>query len=291
MKESDINYTKEAFLHPWNLTFLIVAMVSALLLNGLLPVGDEVMFNLILVLSAALELVFLGTMPRNERFRRAVRSRQAAEHAKPPSQKEIFNLLTKYSQRRYIRLRKLEKDIQVNYAKLSYASQGMLNSHLQKIDGLLDSYLNLLYQKERYENSLHSTVESEVVNAIASLRTDMENDPPRVQAIKQRRLKVLEGRLSRFKKARENLEIIEAQLETIEDVTKYIQEQSLTLRNPEEITFQLDHLLSEVEETQASVEQIEEVFSRSGDLLSDIDSFEQEDTRTQNPNRSGLQSS
>src|SRR5690606_29122709 len=195
------------------------------------------------------------------------------EHAKPPSQKEIFQLLTRYSQRRYARLRKLEKEIATNYRKLSYASQGLLNSHLSKIDGLLDSYLNLLYQQERYEHYQHSSSETELHAAIAGLQEDMRDDPPRVRAIKQRRLRILEQRLERLKKSGENLDIIKAQLETIEDVTKYIHEQSLTLRNPEEITFQLDMLLSEVEETEATVEHLEEIFSQPVDLLGELDTY------------------
>lgn len=274
MNEADINYTKEAFLHPWNLTFLIAAMLISFAVSIFVP--GSPLFETLLLFAAALELLYLGAMPRQERFRRAVRSRRAAEHAKPPSQKEIFQLLTKQSQRRYARLRKLEKDIQGNYRKLSYASQGMLDSHLQKINGLLDSYLTLLYQEERYEYSSQATTEGEVVRAIAALRDDMSDDTPRVRAIKERRLRILEQRLDRFKKGQENLEIIEAQLETIEDVTKYIHEQSLTLRNPEEITFQLDTLLSEVEETQAAVEEIEDVFARPGDLLGDMDAFQPE---------------
>jgi hypothetical protein len=102
----------------------------------------------------------------------------------------------------------------------------------------------------------------------------MEDDTPRVKAIKARRLRILEQRLERSKKGQENLEIIEAQLETIEDVVKYIHEQSLTLRNPEEISFQLDTLLTEVEETQASVEELEEVFANPVDLLNEMDTFE-----------------
>ncbi len=271
MNELDINYTKEAFLHPWNLSFLIVSMLIAFSVS---MAGVTWPFETVLLFAAATELIYLGTMPRQDRFRRAVRSRRAAEHAKPPSQKELFHSLTKHSQRRYARLRKLEKDISANYRKLSYASQGMLDSHLAKINGLLDSYLNLLYQKERYEFTSRNSVENEVIKAMTALRADMENDPPRVRAVKARRLKILEQRLDRSKKGQENLEIIKAQLETIEDVTKYILEQSLTLRNPEEITFQLDTLLSEVEETQASVIEMEEVFAKPSDLLSEMDTFE-----------------
>ena len=269
MNDVDINYTKEAFLNPMNLGFLIMAMLTAFFLSG-----SEPWFNLVLIMAAALELMYLGVVPRNDRFRRHIRSQRAAEHAKPPSQKEIFQLLTKTSQRRYARLRKLEKDISTNYRKLSYATQGLLESHLDKIDGLLDSYLNLLYQKERYEYTIQTGTEGEVVQAISTLREDMADDSERVRAIKERRLRILEQRLDRFKRSNENLEIIEAQLETIEDVVKYIHEQSLTLRNPEEITFQLDTLLSEVEETEAAIEEIEEVFSSSADLLSEIDTFE-----------------
>ncbi|GMQ82087.1 MAG: hypothetical protein BMS9Abin05_1528 [Rhodothermia bacterium] len=271
MNDPEINYTKEAFLHPWNLTFLIVSMLIAFSVSMMEAVWP---FNFALILASAVELIYLGNMPRQERFRRVVRSRRAAEHAKPPSQKELFHSLTRQNQRRYARLKKLEKEISSNYRKLSYASQGMLDSHLSKINGLLDSYLNLLYQKERYEFTSKSSTESEVVNAMEKLRLDMEGDPPRVKAVKARRLRILEQRLDRSKRGQENLEIIKAQLETIEDVTKYILEQSLTLRNPEEITFQLDTLLSEVEETQASVVEMEEVFASPADLLSELDTFE-----------------
>jgi len=231
-------------------------------------------FDVALMFTAGAELAYLGTMPRNERFRKAIRSRRAAEHAKPLSQKELFQTLATSDRRRYARLRKLEKEIRGNYRKLSYASQGMLDSHLKKIDGLLESYMKLLYQKERYEFSAQSGVESEVLRSIEALRVDMEDDTPRVRAIKARRLRILEQRLERSKKGQENLEIIEAQLETIEDVIKYIHEQSLTLRNPEEISFQLDTLLTEVEETQASVEELEEVFANPVDLLNEMDTFE-----------------
>lgn len=271
MTELDINYTKEAFLHPWNLTFLIASMLLAF---GVSMTGATWAFDAALIFTAGAELAFLGMMPRSERFRRAIRSRRAAEHAKPPSQKELFQTLAAPDRRRYARLRKLEKEIRTNYQKLSYASQGMLDSHLKKIDGLLESYMKLLYQKERYEFSSQAGIESEVIRSIEELHTDMEDDSPRVRAIKARRLRILEQRLERSKKGQENLEIIEAQLETIEDVVKYIHEQSLTLRNPEEISFQLDTLLTEVEETQASVEELEEVFANPVDLLNEMDTFE-----------------
>lgn len=259
MNDRPINYTREAFLHPWNLTFLIAGLVTALGIS--FTNSPSWLFDTVLLFTTALELLYLGIMPRQERFRRAVRARRAAEHARPPSQKELFRLLSRSSQRRYIRLRDLEKQIQSNYQKLSYASQGLLESHLQKIAELLRAYLNLLYQKERYALYLGQTSEDKLVEALQVLQKDMVDDAPRVRAIKERRRRILEQRLERIKKVREHLEIIEAQLDTIDDVIRYIHEQSLTLRNPEEITFQLDMLLSEVEETEATVAEIEDMFA------------------------------
>ena len=275
MDEVNVNYTKEAFLHPWNLAFLITAMLVSL---GAMFAGPDLawMSNIILLFTAASELLFLGTVPRNERFQRAVKARQIAERNKPPTQKELWRELSREDQKRYVNLRRLKKDIESNYRKLSYASQGLLESHLTKIQGLLESYLNLAHQKRRYTTYVLGADEERLVAQIADLREDMEDDSSRVRAVKQRRLHILEQRLERFKKRHENLEIIEAQLATIEDVMKYINEQSLTLRNPEEITYQLDLLLSEVEETEASVEEIEDVFGRGPDLLSEIDTYEAE---------------
>ena len=262
-----INYTKEAFMLPWNLVFRILAMTAAFLLNDVAAVPE-----IILTFTAAMELLYLGIMPRNDRFQRAVKSREIAEQRKPLSDTERFKTLGKNDQKRYVRFRTLEKQIKESYKKLPYASQGLLDNHLGKLDGLLDSYLNLLMLQDRYKQFARRTEEDEVVNAIARLRRDMEDDPPRVAAIKTRRLSILEQRLGKFIKAHENLAIIEAQLETIEDVTKYIYEQSLTMRNPEELSFQLDTLVSEVEETQASVEEIEDIFAGpSGELLDELD--------------------
>ena len=288
MNNKDINYTKEAFLNPWNLGFLIMAMLAAFSMTISGAEGLFSLSNIVLIFAAASELMYLGILPRQKRFQRLVRAQHEKERAKPPTQKEIYLRLTKFSQRRYARLRKIEKEIESNYRKLSYASQGLLDSHLQKIDGLIESYIKLLYQKERYEDSIRNGAENEISRDIKAIREEMTPSlAPRVRAIKERRLRILEQRLNRYKKSKENQEIIEEQLATIEDVIKYIHEQSLTLRDPEAITFQLDTLLNEVEETEASVEEMEDIFAPgSTDILADIDSYDIDDTVEKNKSRS-----
>ena len=268
MPDESINFTKEAFMSPVNLGFLILALVTALLLPGAAAA------NILLVFAAAAELLYLGILPRNERYKRVVRSRKVDERRKAPRDREVFRTLAKDDQKRYVRFRNMEKAIKDNYAKLPYSSQGLLDAHLKKLDGLLDAHLNLLQLKERYVQFARRTGENDIVNAITGLQNEMQADPPRVRAIKQRRLLILEKRLDRFKKAGENLAIIEAQLETIEDVTRYVYEQSLTMQNPEEVSFQLDTLMNEVEETQHSMEALDDTLGIDGLNELDLEAFE-----------------
>ena len=60
---------------------------------------------------------------------------------------------------------------------------------------------------------------------------------------------ILQKRLQKFTVAEEKFAMCETHLETIEDAIRYIYEQSMTMNKPEEIGFQLDNLLTDVDET------------------------------------------
>jgi hypothetical protein len=60
---------------------------------------------------------------------------------------------------------------------------------------------------------------------------------------------ILQKRLQKFTVAQEKYAMCETHLETIEDAIRYIYEQSMTMNKPEEIGFQLDNLLTDVDET------------------------------------------
>jgi len=69
---------------------------------------------------------------------------------------------------------------------------------------------------------------------------------------------ILQKRLKKFEIAKEKYLICETHLDTIEDAIRYIYEQSMTMSNPEEIGFQLDNLLTEVEETSQLIEDLDQ---------------------------------
>jgi len=266
-EEKGTNYTREAFLHPLNLLMLIVATTAAFFLNdvGMVP-------TVIFSLAFGMELMYLGTVPNLPNFRKAVDARKARERKKAEENTTVFQSLDRESQQRFLVLKHLSKLIRDNFQKLPYTSQGLLDNIVNKIDGLLSNYLNLLDMFRKYEIYLRASTESKVAEEIRKERQEMEEaTSEKLRSIKARRVNILNKRLERFKTAREKFAIAETQLETIEDAVRYVYEQSMTMNNPEEIGFQLDNLLIEVEETATLMEEVEDDMLPGLRMLDEVD--------------------
>lgn len=264
MKMDDVNYRKEAFLHPWNLWFLIGGLAGALGISALFSSGA--VFPVILILTFAVELLVLGTVPSNTQFRNFVDRKRARSLAKAPSNMEMYRQLGRTSQRRYVRLRDVQKKVETNYQKFTYSAQPILEDHISKLNQLRTSFLHFLHEFERQIMIREGLKEEDLLSAMAKLKEEIQYDAERIRNIKLRRLRILKGRLDRYRKSQEQLEIIEAQLATIEDVVMYIHEQSSTMRDPEEITYQLDLLLNDIENAEATVTATEDVFQSPMDF-------------------------
>jgi hypothetical protein len=266
MKEEEtvINYTREAFLHPLNLGLLFIATLTAFFLND---VG--IVSNLILTMAFGTELVYLGIVPRLPRFKRSIKMKKLREKGNDEEEKLIFQELDPDSRRRYLVLRHLSKLIKENFEKLPYTSQGLLDNIRKKIEELLSNYMTLLDLNKRYSIYMNSSVEDGLRVEVISLQEKMQDiTSERLKKTKKRRLEILEKRLKKFELAKEKYLICETHLETIEDAIRFIYEQSMTMSNAEDVGFQLDNLLEEVEETSRLIEDLDE------DILPGYEDFE-----------------
>ncbi|MDR8389753.1 hypothetical protein NC796_01305 [Aliifodinibius sp. S!AR15-10] len=252
-KDESINYTREAFLHPLNMGVLLVATISAF---ALADVG--LISNLILTMAFGTELMYLGIVPRLPRFRKNVKLKKLRERSSATEEKTVFQDLDEKSKRRFLVLKHLTKLIKENFDKLPYSSQGLLENIRKKIEELISNYLTLLDLHKRYQLYMHTSVEE-------GLKREVEHEEEKIQELKSERLKrtkarrirILKKRLKKFEIAKEKYLICETHLETIEDAIRYIYEQSMTMSNPEEIGFQLDNLLEEVEETSQIIDDLD----------------------------------
>lgn len=266
-KETSINYTREAFLHPVNMGVLLLATVAAFALSD---VG--LISNVILSMAFGTELMYLGIVPRLPRFRKTVKLRKLRERNPENEEKTVFQELDQKSKKRFLVLKHLTKLIKENFDKLPYSSQGLLENIRNKIGELVSNYLTLLDLHKRYRLYMDTSVEE-------SLKQEVKNEEEKLETLKSERLKktrsrriaILKKRLKKFEIAKEKYLICETHLETIEDAIRYIYEQSMTMSNPEEIGFQLDNLLEEVEETSQLIDDLDQDILPTYSGLDEID--------------------
>lgn len=252
--ELNINYTREAFMNPINLGVLLVSTLTAFLISD---IGD--VSSLLLTTVFGLELMYLGIIPKLPRFRKRAELKKIKERHAANNEKELFQSLDPKSQKRFLVLKHLAKLVQENFEKLPYSSQGLLDNIGKKIEELLGNYLTLLDLIKRYEiylnTSLESNLKEEVIRQIEEIRN---TESEKLKRTKSRRVAIMQKRLKKFDVAKEKYLVCETHLETIEDAVRYIYEQSMTMSNPEEIGFQLDNLLTEVEETSQLIDDLDE---------------------------------
>lgn len=250
--DKPVNYTREAFLHPFNLGFLIAAFTTAFFVSG-----DTSALNVVLSATLAAELMYLGMVPRMARFQKYINLLKFKERNSRFDERKIFSNLSEDSQKRFLILKHISGLVRDNFNKLPYVSQGLLDSIYTRMDSLMTSYMILLDSNERYQQYVNKDIEKTLRGEIEDAKK--EKDEATSQKLKQvieRRIAILEKRISKYGAARERFLISESQLKTIEDTVRYIYEKSLTMTNLEEIEYQMDSLIMDLDDADAVFSEI-----------------------------------
>ncbi len=244
--EGSINYAREVFKHPINVAALILGGAGSIALTSYVPdLGIALLSGLM-----GAELVYLGIATKLPKFRKKIELKKMQERYHTNNDKAIFQSLDQASQKRFLVSKHLTKLITENFDKLPYTSQGLLSTISEKLDSLLTNHLNLLDLIRRYNLYLNVQVEKQVESELVELINHIKTlEPGKLKDSKTRRVTILQKRLQKFTVAQEKFAMCETHLETIEDAIRYIYEQSMTMNKPEEIGFQLDNLLTDVDET------------------------------------------
>lgn len=265
-KDDQINFTKEAFLHPLNLGVLFICTLTAFFLNDMGLVS-----NIILSTVFGLELVYLGIIPGMPRFRQNVKARKQKERSSGDEDKILFEQLDRKSQKKFLTLKYLTKNVKENFDKLPYTSQGLLDNIKKKMSDLLTNYLTLLDLHRRYQMYINTEVEEGLKREVEIEKKKMESgDSEKLRRTRARRLSILKKRLKKFNIAKEKFLICETHLETIEDAIHYIYEQSMTMNKGEDVGYQLDNLLNEMEETSSIIDDLDR------DLMPGLEEYDEE---------------
>jgi hypothetical protein len=264
--KENINYAKEAFLHPVNLVCLLVGTISALVFTDVGAIS-----NTILTMTFGAELIYLGVVPRLPSYQKNIRLKKQKERTEDSGDKTIFYQLDARSQKRFLVLKHITGEAKKNFDTLPYSSKSMLDHIRQKMEDLLTTYLKLLDMNRRFQMYVNSEVEEEIREKVSQQESELEDiDSEKLKKTRERRLQILTKRLRKFDSAKEKFLICETHLETIEDAIRYIYEQSMTMPNAEDVGDQLDRLVSEMEETTSVIEELDQ------DLLPGFENLDHE---------------
>lgn len=257
------NYLAQAFKSQYNLIGLGTALGFAILSASALP----------LLLAAGVQMVVLPLVAGSERYQRLVRARMLEEHATEKERqrhleaREMLQELPEDERQRYHGLSTLAQEIRENYKGLDASSRVLLDEVVQKLDFLMSFYLRMRYSLTRYDSYLATTDPGRIEQRIKDLDLEAREGPPRIQTIKARTKGVLLKRLERYRKAEENRQLVDAQTETVLEVLQLLRDQSYAMRDPREITAQLDGLVSAAEETERGVKDMEDLLSTEDELM------------------------
>ena len=207
--------------------------------------------------------MYLSILPNNPRFQRLARSWKEADWRKAQQSRlaDLFHSLPPAVRERYSALNALTEDIRSNYRQLSSNSQFFLAQMEEKLDGLLHAYLRLLCGAQQHRESLRNTNPDLVKREVEQLQKGLEGQPPKVQDINRKRIEILQKRLEKYSKMKENSQVIDAQCAAIEDVLQLIRDQSVSMRDPQQVSEQLGGLVTDVEQTEKNVQEVEAIFS------------------------------
>ncbi len=258
------NYIKEAFQWQYNVVGLAGAAAAAVVTGTALP----------LLLAAGVELMYLATVPNMPRFQRLVRSRKYEDEKRQHDEnlKQIYNALSPEVRDRYRQLETIADAIRRNYERLSSTSQVFVGQLEKQLRGLMTSYVRLSSADAQHIQYLQTTNPDYIRREAQRIKDGLAKEAPKVQEINRKRIEILEKRLEKYGKIRENRQVIEAQCRAIEDVLQLIRDQSITMTDPQQVSDRLENLVKDVEHTEETVREVEAIFQLSPEAESLSDS-------------------
>lgn len=160
---------------------------------------------------------------------------------------------------KYSKLQATAAEIRSNYARLSSTSQIFVEQMNEKLNGLLTSYLRLGTARLMYSEHLWQAKPDQVARS-RSVEEGTAQAAAEGSGSEQKRIEILTKRIERFQKTADDLQVLSAQCEAIDDVLDLIRDQSVTLTDPEQVSGRLESLIQDVEQTEATVREIESFF-------------------------------
>jgi len=254
-----VPYLRFAFANPYNLSLVIGALAASVItmnpLIALVALGGEALW--LLHAPGSERLKHLLWDPRFAQLKAAYQTQQRAER---------MRLLSSADGQRVDRLVQLKVDIERLAAQNPSFTTDLLKAELVKTERLVESFLDMAVTCARYEHYLGSV-------DLVGLDKDRDRwdravkdgaaGTPQVD-IAKKNLAVILKRFEKVQEIRRYLTVARGQLDLIENSFRLLADQIVTMQSPQELSGQLDELLTGVEAIKDSTADTERLLASMG---------------------------
>jgi len=262
-----MKYVRKAFLMHWNLL-----AVGAGTLFGIISGRPDVFFPIV----AAGEIAYLAVLSTNARFQKVVdaeefqRKQQSVGQDISQQARQILLSLKIEDRRQFenlkalcLELRRISRGVKVGEDVESAPVDDMQSNAINK---LLWIYLKLLYSKTALERFFSTIDEAEIQEDIKRAKKRLEEMPPEEQdtptdakrrASLKDTLTTGEQRIENYKRARDNYDLIELELDRLYSKISGLGEMSINRQDPNFITVEVDSVTASVQQTEKAMGELQ----------------------------------
>lgn len=265
-------YLKKAFLNQWNLLLFLGGMGFALMSGH-----PDVFVPLVL----AGEVAYVGVLGSHPKFQRTVDMEEWKANRQEGSAlaAEAFQRMLKGLPRRQVdrfnalrdRCQALRQIAQQMHATEDLsgpaAPQPLDDLQLSGLDRLMWIYLRLLYTQTMLQRFFERTSEEEIRDVARRVEAKLSALPPAtatagtpresIRKALEDNLETCRARLANLEKARENSELIEAEIARLETKIHSITELAINRQDPQFVSSQVDQVASSLVQTERAINDLQ----------------------------------
>jgi hypothetical protein len=256
------NYVKEAVKEPLNI-WGMVACVAASVFAATQDI-PLITYWMPLAAGAAMEAMYLVTVPATTAYRRLVdsraRRREIAERGR--KREELIKGFDPREREAVEYLRWMKNQIYQNYQKFTRSSD--LPDHILQLDHMWDRYVDFLDSYRRRKNHMRSANRQTILNQVQQTERSIASAPDDdTRRLFERNLEILQKRLKTYENIEKSIKRVEAELQSIESFFALVNDHVVTMPTPEALSsLDFDSILSSIEITKEILEETAPVFSQ-----------------------------
>jgi hypothetical protein len=265
-------YIKKAFLNHWNLLAFLGGMGFALIS------GHPDVFVPLVLAGEATYLGVLGTHPKYQRYVDVQEHKESREQGSVVVAEAFGRILKSLPARqlrrfeslrdRCLALRQIAQQMRASEdLGTSSTPEPLEELQLSGLERLLWIYLRLVYTQTMLERFFERTNESQIQSEIKRLEERIARMPseeaagtsPRqtIRKALQDNLETCRGRLDNLHKARDNFDLVEAEIERLENKISSITEMAINRQDPQFVSGQVDQVAASLVQTEQTMNDLQ----------------------------------